>query len=52
MGSYAYPKKLGLHDLVGWDLTDTRIKPKMVLGLYEQLANYLSEVEKVQESAK
>ncbi|MGW7953122.1 esterase/lipase family protein [Staphylococcus xylosus] len=39
-------------DLVGWDLTDTRIKPKMVLGLYEQLANYLSEVEKVQESAK
>ncbi|WP_142396702.1 lipase [Staphylococcus xylosus] len=39
-------------DLVGWDLTDTRIKPKMVLGLYEQLANYLAEVEKVQESSK
>lgn len=39
-------------DLVVWDLTDTRIKPKMVLGLYEQLANYLAEVEKVQESSK
>ncbi|WP_436940520.1 lipase-like domain-containing protein [Staphylococcus xylosus] len=39
-------------DLVGWDLTDTRIKPKMVLSLYEQLANYLAEVEKVQESSK
>ena len=36
-------------DLVGWDVTDTRIKSNMVLNLYEELANYLSEVEKVQE---
>ncbi|HDH5559601.1 TPA: hypothetical protein PIJ73_000270 [Staphylococcus aureus] len=39
-------------DLVGWDLSDTRIKPDMILGLYEQLANYLAEVEKVQEGSK
>ncbi|MFO3693685.1 triacylglycerol lipase [Staphylococcus felis] len=36
-------------DFVGWDVLDTRIKPDMVLHFYEDIMNYLSSVEQVQE---
>ncbi len=36
-------------DLVGWGKNDKKITPKMVLNLYEELFNYLSDVEQEQE---
>ena len=35
-------------DLVGWGKLDKKVTPKMVLGLYEELFNYLSTVEELQ----